>query len=212
MNEETLISAGLTEELAKKVIQLHQKAIDGNYVPKATFEAEREKVKTHTATIAERDKQITELGKFKGSAEELTTKVAELEKQNKEDKEAFDEQLRVAQEDALLRTELLGKVHDPEDVITKLDRKLISIKDGKIESGLSEQLTKLKEAKPHYFKTEEKQEGPPAGWLWGDPPAEGGDNKNDKKPTEAEQLGAFMAKVKLAGSAAVEKAAETYFR
>ena len=78
MTLEELTKAGFTEDQAKKILVMHQKSIDGNYIPKATFEAERQKVKDANATIAERDKQITELGSFKGTAEELQKKVDEL--------------------------------------------------------------------------------------------------------------------------------------
>ena len=72
MTLEELTKAGFTEDQAKKILEMHQKSIDGNYIPKATFEAERQKVKDANAIIAERDKQITELGSFKGTAEEGT--------------------------------------------------------------------------------------------------------------------------------------------
>ena len=81
MNKETLIAAGFTEEQATNIMKMHQQAIDGHYVPKATFDAERDKVKNLTTQVADRDKQITELGTFKGTAEQLQSKVAELEKQ-----------------------------------------------------------------------------------------------------------------------------------
>ena len=41
MKLEDLVKEGFTEEQAKKILDLHKKAIDGNYVPKDTFNAER---------------------------------------------------------------------------------------------------------------------------------------------------------------------------
>ena len=46
MNEEQLKALGLEADVITKVLKIHKDSIDGNYVPKATFEAERENVKT----------------------------------------------------------------------------------------------------------------------------------------------------------------------
>ena len=214
MNKETLIAAGFTEEQATNIMKMHQQAIDGHYVPKATFDAERDKVKNLTTQVADRDKQITELGTFKGTAEQLQSKVAELEKQNKEADDKFKADLLQAQKDAAIRLDIVGSVIDPDDVLPKLDQSKIVFKDGKIESGLTEQLDALKQSKPHYFKTEEKGNngGFPNGWLFGNTPTEssnegkGGDNKPD-----AQKFGEMLATSKMSGTTAAEKAANAYF-
>ena len=128
MNKESLIAAGFTEEQATKIMQMHTTSIDGNYVPKATFDAEREKSKNLTAQVADRDKQITELGTFKDTAEQLQTKVAELENQNKEAKTKFDADLLQAQKDAAIRFDIVNSVIDPDDVLPKLDQSKIVFK------------------------------------------------------------------------------------
>ena len=148
MNKESLVAAGFTEEQATEIMKLHQKAIDGNYVPKTTFEAEREKSKNLTAQVADRDKQITEPGTFKGTAEQLQTKVADLENQNKEAKKKFDADLLQAQKDAAIRFDIANSVIDPDDILPKLDQGKIVFKDGKIASGLTEQLDEMKKSKP----------------------------------------------------------------
>jgi hypothetical protein len=190
---------------------MHKTAIDGNYVPKATFEAERETNKTLKGQVDERDKQITELGKFKGTAEELQTKVTALEAANKTAKEKFDADLLKAQTDAALRTELKGKVVDAEDVIPKLDMTKIVFKDGKIESGLNEQLETLKKAKPHYFVQEQSQQKP-AGWLFGHTPPESGDQPGGSQKDEASEFGKQLAQSKVSGETVAAKATEHYFK
>lgn len=213
MNKETLIAAGFTEEQATKILQMHQQAIDGNYVPKATFNAELETVKTLKSQVADRDKQITELGTFKGTAEQLQTKVADLEKQNKEAQEKFDADLLQAQKDAAIRLDIASRVIDADDVLPKLDQSKIVFKDGKIASGLTEQLDELQKSKPHYFKQETKQEGFPKGWLFGNTPAEGSDgNKGGSEKSEAQKFGEMLAASKKSGNTAAEKVAETYFK
>lgn len=156
MTKEQLIAQGLTEAQADAVLKLHKEAIDGNYVPKATFEAERQKLKDANAQIEERDKQIKELGKFKGTAEELQAKVAELEEANKTSTQEYQKKLEELEKDYAIRAEIIDSVIDPEDVIPKLDKTLLVFKDGKIVSGLKEQLDALKQSKPHYFKQEQK--------------------------------------------------------
>ena len=214
MNKESLIAAGYTEAQATDIMAMHQKAIDGNYVPKATFDAEREKSKNLTTQLADRDKQITELGGFKGTAEELKTKVADLEKQNKEAKEKFDADLLQAQKDAAIRFDIAGRVIDPDDVIPKLDQTKIVFKDGKIESGLKEQLDEMQKSKPHYFKQEEsKNNGLPNGWIFGKTPTESSDNgKGGNEKTDAQKFGELLAASKKSGNSAAEKVAETYFK
>lgn len=215
MNKESLIAAGFSEEQANTILKMHQQAIDGNYVPKATFEAERETVKTLKTQVADRDKQITELGTFKGTAEQLQNKVADLEKQNKEAQDKFDADLLQAQKDAAIRFDIASRVIDADDVLPKLDQSKIVFKEGKIASGLTEQLDELQKSKPHYFKKEDKQEGGmPKGWLFGNTPQEGaGDGGNGKgEKTEAQKFGEMLAASKMSGSSVAEKAAETYFK
>lgn len=214
MNKESLIAAGFTEEQAKTILQMHQKAIDGNYVPKATFNAEHETVKNLKTQVADRDKQITELGTFKGTAEQLQDKVSELEKQNKDAKEKFEADLLQAQKDAAIRFDIAGRVIDPDDVLPKLDQSKIVFKDGKIASGLTEQLDEMQKSKPHYFKQEkQKEEGLPKGWLFGKTPPESSDTgKGGSEKTEAQKFGEMLAASKMSGNNAAEKVAENYFK
>lgn len=213
MTKESLLAAGLTEEQATAILALHMKAIDGNYVPKATFDAEREKTKTLTGVVADRDKQITELGAFKGTAEQLQTKVTELENLNKQAKETYEAELLKAQTEAAIRFDIAGAVIDPDDVLPRIDCSKVVFKDGKIESGLTEQLDELKKVKPHYFKQEKKEpEGLPPGWLFGKTPPEGGDPTSGGSKSEAEQFAELLAQSKLSSATVAQKAAETYFK
>lgn len=207
MTLESLIALGLSEDAAKKVLEAHKKAIDGNYVPKETFEAERTKVKDAQTTIAERDRQITELGKFKGTAEELQTKVTELEAKNKADSEKYAADLAKTQQEMTLKMELNGKVIDVDDVIPKLDVTKITFKDGKITDGLQSQLDELKKAKPHYFPKEDGNGGGlPQGWLFGKTPDQGSDSGTvTGKPNTAQEFGKSLAQLKTATSVDTSK-------
>jgi hypothetical protein len=155
MTKEQLIAAGLTEQQADAVLKLHKDSIDGNYIPKTTFDAERNKVKELDQQVKDRDKQITELGTFKGTAEELTKKVSELETKNKTDKDAADARVTQLEQDYLIKSEIGSIVYDADDVMSKLDKTKIVFKDGKIVAGLKEQADELKKSKPHYFKPDQ---------------------------------------------------------
>ena len=189
MTKEQLIAAGLTEEQATAVLKLHKDAIDGNYIPKATFEAEREKVKTLNDEVSTRDTQIKELGKFKGTAEQLETKVADLETQNKEAKEKYEADILALNKRSAIVAQITDQVVDVEDALDRLDIESIVFKDGKIVSGLDEEMTKLKETKPHYFP-QKKEETPPSGWSpFGKRPPEGtADNPENKDADFGKQL------------------------
>lgn len=209
MTLEELTKAGFTEDQAKKILEIHQKSIDGNYIPKATFEAERQKVKDANATIAERDKQITELGSFKGTAEELQKKVDELTTANSTAKAEYEAKLtKLAQENSL-KLEIADKVYNVEDILPKLDVTKITFKDGKVVAGLVEQMDALKKSHPHYFKDDNAGKNLPGGWTpFGRTPEEGGGSGSG---SAEEEFGKSLAKAVSAGNTFAEKADKTYF-
>lgn len=214
MTLEQLMEKGLSKEHAEEALKLHKAAIDGNYVPKDTFEAERTKLKTANDTIADRDKQIAELGKFKGSAEELQKKVDDLTADNaKKDKE-FQDKLKDMEELAAIKAEIGNRVHSVDDIMPKLDRTKLTFKDGKVVAGLVEQLDAIKKTSPHYFKAEDSGNGSKGGWP-------GGWNPFGKSPEEskdqggantAAEFGKSLAKAATQGISSTQKAAELYFK
>lgn len=217
MTKEQLIAAGLSPEQADAVLKLHTAAIDGNYIPKATFEVEREKVKTLTADIAVRDTQIKELGAFKGTAEQLQTKVTELETKNATDKAAYDTKLTEITNNAAVTAELQGKVHDVGDVISKLDFSKIVFKDGKVVSGFTEQVDTLKKDKPHYFVAEKAAADtsgmfPPGFVIGGKTPPDNTQPPATEKGTEASEFGKALATFNLQGASSATKAEDHYFK
>jgi hypothetical protein len=217
MTLEALVAAGLTEAQAKEVLKLHKAAIDGNYVPKTTFEDERQKLKDANTTIADRDKQIKELGGFKGTAEELQKKVGELEAANTAAADKYAKDLEAANNLSGLKLELTGKCHDPADVIAKLDMTKVTFKDGKPVAGLNEQVEELKKTHAHYFPTEDKKPGGffPGGFnIQGGKPKEGTEqNKGgEDKLTDAQKFGQSLAQNKAAANSVATKASEVYFK
>lgn len=209
MTLEELTKAGFTEDQAKTILSMHKKAIDGNYIPKATFDAERQKVKDANATIAERDKQITELGSFKGTAEELQKKVDELTTANTTAKTEYEAKLTKMAQESALKLAIADKVHNVEDILPKLDVTKITFKDGAVVAGLVEQMDALKKSNPYYFKAEDNGGGLPNGWKpFGKNPNEGDGGGAGSADAE---FGKSLAKAVSAGNTFAEKADKTYF-
>ena len=214
MNLEDLIKEGFTEEQARKILDLHKKAIDGNYVPKQTFEAERDKVKAANDTIADRDKQIAELGKFKGTAEELQKKVDELTDTNTKAAEEYKTKLKDMEETTAIRTAIADQVHSADDIMPKLDRTKLTFKDGKVVAGLVEQMEAIKKTSPHYFKesksNNDNNSGFPGGWHpFGNPPSS---SNNPGETDSAVEFGKSLAKSQSRSMNPTQKAADIYFK
>ena len=213
MKLEDLMKEGFTEDQAKKILDLHKKAIDGNYVPKATFDAERDKLKTANDTIADRDKQITELGKFKGTAEELQKKVDDLTADNTKKTQEYEAKLKDVEETAAIRAAVADQVHSADDIMHKLDRTKLTIKDGKVVAGLVEQMDAIKKDSPHYFKESKGGDGKggwPGGW---NPFGKSPDESQSQGGTDtAAEFGKSLAKAQAQGMSSTQKAADIYFK
>ena len=214
MKLEDLMKQGFTEDQAKKILELHKKAIDGNYVPKATFDAERDKLKTANETIADRDNQIAELGKFKGTAEELQNKVDELTTENGKAKQEYEEKLKKMETDTAIRAAIVDQVHNPDDIISRLDVTKLTITDGKVVAGIVEQMDAIKKTHPHYFKEAKADDGNngglPGGWHpFGKSPDE---SKSQGSTDSAAEFGKSLAKAQSQGIASTQKASDIYFK
>jgi len=209
MTKEQLIAAGLTEPQATAVLLLHTTSINGNYVPKATFDAERDKVKALGIEVTTRDTQINTLGAFKGTAEQLAIDVEALKVTNTTAKTEFDVRIAQVEKDAAIKVMLTGKVIDADDVLPKLDMTKVIYKEGKIESGLTEQLDALKISKPHYFAADATKIQN-NGWIFGTPPVDGLKTPEATKLTQQTEFGKQLAESRTSG-ASNEKGAQAYF-
>lgn len=212
MNKQELMAAGLTEAQADAVLALHAKALDGNYVTKAVFNAELDKVKIANEEIKARDAQIATLGAFKGTAEELQAKVDKLTQDNIVAKAEADKKIEQIIQDNELKASLVGKVIDADDVIGKLDKSKLVFKENKLVAGLEEQLTELKQSKPHWFPQEKADDKGPQGWnILGSKPVEGDDQKGKGQADDPAEFGKQLAQMQLSGTTAAQKASELYF-
>ena len=186
MTKEQLIALGLDDEMATKVQSLFKTELDGNYVPKATFDAERQKVKDLNQQVTDRDAQIVTLGKFKGDNEALQQKVSDLTKANEDATIAFKNKMEALETSTALRIALNDKVYNVDDILPKLDVSKITIKDGAVFAGLTEQIDAIKEASPYYFKDVSNSV---KGWqVKGTDAGEGGSNNTSSNVDWASKL------------------------
>lgn len=209
MKEEQLKELGLEGDVITKVLKLHKDSIDGNYVPKATFDAERENAKTLKTQITERDNQITELTKFKGTNEELQKQIEEYKTKNAELQADSEKEIAKLKKENILKFELKDQVVDIDDVIPKLNLENIVFENDQIKSGLKEQLDDLRKTKPHYFAQQtENQKG--TGWQpFGKTPNDSGTNNEQTSPDV--DFAKSLAKARNSSAEVAKKATETYF-
>lgn len=172
MDEKELLELGVAKEVAAKVASASIKELES---VRTQASSELTKLK---AQVTERDGQITELKKFKGSQEELQKKIEELENENKVKSAEFEKALLIERKNNAIRSSLisdpLGKPHDVDLVIGMVDIDKVSVdENGKIVGGFKEQLDTIKKEKAFLFQKAEKFS--PSG----KPPANGGNPNHD---------------------------------
>lgn len=130
-------------------------------IPKAKFDAERQKVTDYVAQIAERDKQLETLKKSAEDNAALAAQIKELQSNNETAAKEYAEKLAAAERDYALRDVLKNeyKARDVLSVLPHLKQDAIVYKEGAF-TGLKEQVEALAKEKAFLFDIEGE---PPAG-------------------------------------------------
>lgn len=150
---EFLKSIGVPDDKVQDAEGKMKSYLDGDYVTKARFNELNESKKSLAEQIAERDKQLTSLKKSAGDNEGLKKQIEDLQKANKEQKEAFDNQTKALRLDTAIKLAIADSAQDADIVSGLIDKnKLILGEDGKV-TGLTEQVEALKKDKAFLFKT-----------------------------------------------------------
>lgn len=218
MTVESLVAAGYTQEQATQIIAAHKAALAGQYVPKARFDEVSQQVK-------DRDQQIAELGKFKGTAEELTNKVTELEAQNQKQAQEAAAALVAERKRNAMTAALNGQVHDVGMVLSLIDTEKVSVAEDGTMVGFADQLKTLQETKAFLFKPQEEpkpdgQQKVTGGLdallqgfqVQGKTPPEGGYTPPKEKPPADVAFGAALAEQVLAQQKQVSAGQDHYFK
>lgn len=158
--KDKLVKLGLTDELAQKVVDHFGDVIDGEYVPKTRFNEVNNELNTAKETIKERDKQIESLGKDSDDIEALKKEKEDLIKANKEAAKEAEKKLAAERKSNAIKLELIDKVHNADVTMNLLNIDNIVMDDnGKVKSGLKEQLDDLKKSDGYLFKAEDNNKG-----------------------------------------------------
>jgi len=131
MNKEDLLTLGLTDEQAEKVL--------------AEMAGLRKQLK-------ERDKQLADLQKAAGDNAELQKQIADLQKQNAEQQKTHEAELAQLKLDSAVEAALAGaKARNGKAVKAMLDMSKVKLgEDGKL-AGLDEQIEALKKSDGYMF-------------------------------------------------------------
>lgn len=152
---------------------------DTNYIPKDRFDEVNNSLKELKGQIADRDKQLKDLGEKAKGNEELSKQIAELQEGNKKTVGDYEAKIKNITLDNAIRSMLKENKAKYEDLLmSKFDREKLKIKeDGSIE-GLDEQLNSLKEGYKDLFEQP----------LSGKPPANNGSSNLGINPWKKESF------------------------
>lgn len=187
MTLEELLKLGISEEVAKKILELHQNAIRDNYVPLARFNEVNEEKKQYKSQVDNLNKELGKLQKQLEDNQNATQTIEQLKQQIK-DKEIEMEKVR--RQNAIKFEVLKANVYDVADILPHLKDESIVLNDDGTITGLKEQLDALKESKPYLFKQVEPT---------GTGGSLGGGPKNKQKPNDtssASSVGKFISAIR----------------
>jgi hypothetical protein len=144
MTLDQLIKLDITDEQAKKVLELYKEKLK-DFVPTHRLSEEVEKTKTEKARADSLEEQIEELSKFKGTSEELKAEVDSLKSSLTETKTEYQKQLDKARKVSAVRLKLMTKETPPSEKALGVLLEQYSLDDiklddtGEIVSGFDEQ-------------------------------------------------------------------------
>lgn len=158
--KESLLSLGVDASLVDQVVskvgdkKLHVLE-DGTFVPKPRLDEVIEQRNAFKKQTEELNNQVTELSKFKGSADEWQKKVSELESVIPTKQKELETQFANRRIDLEINTALtMNKAKNLKAVGALLDKGQIKL-DGDNVLGISEQLEVIKKENPYLFDIEQ---------------------------------------------------------
>lgn len=155
MKKEDLLTMGLTEDQAKKVMD----SLDGDFVTKARFNEVNEELKSVKKSVSDRDKQLEDLKKSAGDNTALTQQIADLQKANADQQKAHEQEIEALKFNNAVEMALTGaKAKNVKAVRAMLDDTKIKLgEDGKL-TGFDEQIEALKKSDGYMFDVQQQTE------------------------------------------------------
>ncbi len=181
MTKKELIELGLSEEDAKKVEEASKEELKV-YVPKERFDEVNNRKKQLETDVTERDKQLEEVKKNVGNAEELTMQIEKLQAENKVNNEKHEAEVKEIKISNAIEKSLTGaKAKNIKAVKALLDLENAELlEDGTIKD-LDKQIKSLKDNEESSFLFNSDDATPS---LKGVKPGEGNPNPTPKDPSQ----------------------------
>lgn len=154
MNEKRLKELGVPDDAISKVMEEWNQANSSLMHENDSYKAQAK----------EYEKQVNQLKEFKGSNEELTAKLAQLQADHKAAQEKFTKDMADYRKSQAIKYALgtmkEGKPHDSNIVLGLLDCTKIDVDDdGNIKGGFDEQISALKKDKGFLFSEPQVRKG-----------------------------------------------------
>lgn len=137
------------KELGKKDFE---DVSNGSFVPKKKYDDAKQEAKTYKGQVEERDKQIKDLNEEYKDVDGLKDKLSTLEKDNKTQKENYENQLNeIAFNNALEKGLSSFNVKDKTLIMALLNKDNLKV-DGENIIGLKEQIEPLQKSHEYLFE------------------------------------------------------------
>ncbi|TDT63419.1 phage scaffolding protein [Fonticella tunisiensis] len=138
---------------AELIAAIKEDTKNQNYIPKERFDEVNNSLKELKGQLAERDKQLKELGEKVKDNEELTKQIQALQEANKKAAADYEAKIRNITLDNAIKQKLTeGKAKYTDLLMSKFDREKLKIKDDGSIEGLEEQFNAIKESYKDLFE------------------------------------------------------------
>jgi hypothetical protein len=207
VDKNQFVALGLSEEQAEKAAAASSEELKG-FIPKARFDEVNAAKKAAEKDVADRDKQIDELGKAAGASEELKKQIETLKTENESTKQKHETELKDMKLNAAIEKALTdAHAKHPELLKVKIDKAKLELLEDGTAKGLEDQIKPLQESYKELFASEDK-----GGQFQfkGFTPPQGGDKGGGGSKNTAVDFGKQIADFAKA-NAATSDAQKTYF-
>lgn len=187
MNLEQVKALGITnlsDDDAKKIADASAEELK-TFIPKTRFDEVNEAKKTAEGQVKTLTKDLETAKANAGDNEDLKKQLDDALQKQKDDKKAFDEQMKDLKVSNAIKLAIVDTAQDADLVAGLIDKsKLILGEDGRV-TGLEEQVKNLKKDKAFLFKEEkppvETDPKPTPGFKFGNPtPNPGGKETGER--------------------------------
>ncbi|MGD9678420.1 MAG: phage scaffolding protein [Vulcanibacillus sp.] len=154
--KELLKKTGFEDAKLDETVGEINKELPKHFVPKSQYNDLSEAKKQLESDLKDRDKQLTDLKKAVGDNEDLKKQIEQLQTDNKTKDEEHQAKIKDMAVATAIKLAVAGDVHDPDLLLSILDKSKIGIdENGNIKTGLEDQVKALRESKAFLFVQKE---------------------------------------------------------